>query len=107
MRILLVEDEAALAHALARGLRRNGFAVDLAADGESALRMAAMHDYEVIVLDRDLPLVHGDEVCRRLRAEQTPSKVLMLTASNAVIDRVVGLNVGADDYVGKPVALME
>ena len=107
MRVLLVEDEIALARALARGLRRNGFAVDLAHDGDRALRMAARGRYDVIVLDRDLPEIHGDEVCRRLRAEQTASKLLMLTASNTLGDRVLGLNLGADDYVGKPVALME
>jgi DNA-binding response OmpR family regulator len=107
MRVLLAEDEIALAQALARGLRRNGFAVDVANDGERALTMAAQRRYDAIVLDRDLPGVHGDDVCRRLRAEETASKVLMLTASNTLGERVSGLNLGADDYVGKPVALME
>jgi DNA-binding response OmpR family regulator len=106
MRVLLVEDDDDLAQALLRGLRRNGFAVDVAYDGERALQMST-RGYEAIVLDRDLPVIHGDEVCRRLRAGGTGSKILMLTASNAIVDRVAGLNLGADDYVGKPVALME
>jgi DNA-binding response OmpR family regulator len=107
MRILLVEDEIALARALARGLRRNAIAVDLVHDGETALHLARTRDYDVVVLDRDLPLLHGDEVCRQLQATALAPKILMLTASNALGDRVTGLNLGADDYVGKPVALME
>jgi DNA-binding response OmpR family regulator len=107
MRVLLVEDEVALARALARGLRRNAIAVDLAHDGQAAMRLAATRDYDVVVLDRDLPILHGDEVCRRLQANRTGTKILMLTASNALGDRVLGLNLGADDYVGKPVPLME
>ena len=107
MRVLLVEDEIALARAHARGLRRNAIAVDLAHDGEAALRLATSGDYDVVVLDRDLPLLHGDDVCRRLQARGRAPKILMLTASNTLGDRVSGLNLGADDYVGKPVALME
>jgi DNA-binding response OmpR family regulator len=107
MRVLLVEDEVALARALARGLRRNAIAVDLVHDGETALRLARTRDYDVVVLDRDLPLLHGDEVCRQLQATALSPRILMLTASNALGDRVTGLNLGADDYVGKPVALME
>jgi DNA-binding response OmpR family regulator len=107
MRVLLVEDEIALARALARGLRRNAIAVDLVHDGETALRLARTRDYDVVVLDRDLPLLHGDDVCRQLQATALAPKILMLTASNALGDRVTGLNLGADDYVGKPVALME
>jgi DNA-binding response OmpR family regulator len=107
MRILLVEDEVVLARALARGLRRNAICVDLAHDGEAALRLASKRAYDVVVLDRDLPVLHGDEVCRRLRAGHESTRVLMLTASNTLGDRVLGLNLGADDYLGKPVALME
>jgi DNA-binding response OmpR family regulator len=107
MRVLLVEDEVALSRALVRGLRRNAMAVDAAYDGEEALRMAARHEYDVVVLDRHLPLVHGDEVCRRLVAARTQSRILMLTASTGLGDLVGGLDLGADDYVGKPVSLIE
>jgi DNA-binding response OmpR family regulator len=107
MRVLLVEDEVSLASALARGLRRNAIAVDVAHDGEAALRLSASRGYDVVVLDRDIPVVHGDEVCRRLIAQETPARVLMLTASDTLGDRVAGLNLGADDYLGKPVRLME
>jgi DNA-binding response OmpR family regulator len=107
MRVLLVEDEVSLASALARGLRRNAIAVDVVHDGEAALRLCASRGYDVVVLDRDIPLVHGDEVCRRLIAQEAPARVLMLTASDTLGDRVAGLNLGADDYLGKPVRLME
>jgi DNA-binding response OmpR family regulator len=107
MRVLLVEDEVSLASALARGLRRNAVAVDVAHDGGEALRLSAVRGYDVVVLDRDIPVVHGDEVCRRLRAGESPARVLMLTASDSLGDRVAGLNLGADDYLGKPVRLME
>jgi DNA-binding response OmpR family regulator len=107
MRVLLVEDEVPLASALARGLRRNAVAVDVAHDGRAALRLAALRPYDVVVLDRDLPGVHGDEVCRQLVAGASPARVLMLTASDSLGDRVAGLNLGADDYLGKPVRLME
>ena len=107
MRVLVVEDEVVLAKAVARGLRREGMAVDLAFDGVDALDKAAVNRYEVIVLDRDLPRVHGDAVCRRLAAEGQTSRILMLTASGTVDDRVEGLNLGADDYLGKPFAFSE
>jgi DNA-binding response OmpR family regulator len=107
VRVLVVEDEVVLARAVARGLRREGMAVDLAFDGVDALEKAAVNHYEVIVLDRDLPRVHGDAVCRRLAAEGGASRILMLTAAGTVDDRVEGLNLGADDYLGKPFAFSE
>jgi DNA-binding response OmpR family regulator len=102
VRVLVVEDEAPLADAIARGLRREGFAVDVAGDGGAALDKLAVHDYEVCVLDRDLPGVHGDDVCRSIGADGLPTRVLMLTAAATVSDRVAGLDLGADDYLGKP-----
>ena len=102
MRVLLVEDHARLALTVATGLRRLGMAVDVAFDGDEALAKAAITDYDVIVLDRDLPGVHGDDVCRRLVAEERDCRVLMLTAAGAVEDRVDGLRLGADDYLPKP-----
>ena len=107
MRVLIVEDETQLAQALARGLRRHGFTVDLAADGGSGLHKAAVVDYDAIVLDRDLPVVHGDEVCRRLNAEGAGARILMLTAAGELEDLVDGLDLGADDYLVKPVRLAE
>jgi DNA-binding response OmpR family regulator len=107
VRVLLVEDEVGLAAAITRGLRREGMAVDVAFDGADALDKAAVNHYQVIVLDRDLPEVHGDEVCRRLAAERGASRILMLTAAGTVDDRVEGLNLGADDYLGKPFAFSE
>jgi DNA-binding response OmpR family regulator len=107
VRILVVEDDRPLADAIARGLRRDAIAVDVAHDGAAALDKAAIVDYDVIVLDRDLPVVHGDEVCRRLAGEQSVTRVLMLTASGAVDDRVEGLRLGADDYLAKPFAMAE
>ncbi|SHN29904.1 response regulator transcription factor [Cryptosporangium aurantiacum] len=106
MRVLLVEDEQPLAAYIAVGLRKHGFAVDLAEDGQTALDKCDVMPYDVVVLDRDLPIVHGDTVCRRL-AERGTSRVLMLTASDAVEDRVGGLTLGADDYLGKPFAFSE
>jgi len=102
MRVLLVEDHERLAEAVATGLRREGMAVDVVFDGHGALEHAAAARYDVIVLDRDLPGVHGDEVCRRLAAGRGQSRVLMLTAASAVQDRVEGLGLGADDYLPKP-----
>ena len=102
MRVLVVEDERDLADAIARGLRRDGMAVDVALDGEAALDRAAATDYDVVVLDRNLPKLHGDEVCRELVAAGRGARVLMLTAASAVADRVDGLDLGADDYLGKP-----
>src|ERR1700674_1067638 len=107
MKVLVVEDEAQLADAIARGLRREGVAGDTAADGDMALEKAAIIPYDVIVLDRDLPRVHGDAVCETLRAGGTTSRILMLTASGTLEDRVSGLNLGADDYLPKPFAFVE
>jgi DNA-binding response OmpR family regulator len=107
MRVLVVEDEVVLAEAIARGLRRQGVAVDVAFDGADALDKATVNRYEVIVLDRDLPVVHGDQVCRKLAAEGGPGRILMLTAAAGVGARVEGLDLGADDYLGKPFAFSE
>jgi DNA-binding response OmpR family regulator len=107
MKVLVVEDEAQLADAIARGLRREGVAVDTAHDGDLALEKAAIVPYDVIVLDRDLPRVHGDDVCQTLRAGGSTARILMLTASGTLEDRVVGLNLGADDYLPKPFAFVE
>ena len=102
MRVLLVEDERDLANAIARGLRRDGLAVDIAFDGAEALEKAAVHPYDVVVLDRDLPAVHGDDVCRELVRGDSDCRILMLTAAAAVHDRIDGLDLGADDYLAKP-----
>lgn len=102
MRLLLVEDHAKLALTVAAGLRRLGMAVDVAFDGEDALTRTAITDYDVVVLDRDLPGVHGDEVCRRLVADERDCRVLMLTAAGTIEERVEGLGLGADDYLPKP-----
>ncbi|MGH9213430.1 MAG: response regulator transcription factor [Acidimicrobiales bacterium] len=107
MRVLLVEDHAKLATTVATGLRREGMAVDVVFDGEDALAHIAGTDYDVVVLDRDLPGVHGDDVCRALVADGRSSRVLMLTAASAVNDRVEGLGLGADDYLSKPFAFAE
>ena len=103
----MAEDERRVADAVARGLRREGMAVDVAYDGEAALDKARLHTYDVVVLDRDLPVVHGDEVCRTLRGEEPDSRVLMLTAADGVDDLVDGLSLGADDYMPKPFAFAE
>ncbi|MGW4701123.1 response regulator transcription factor [Streptomyces sp. NPDC004285] len=102
MRVLVAEDERDLAALLATGLRRAGFAVDTVHAGDDALERLALDAYDVLVLDRDLPRVHGDDVARRVVAAGTPTRILMLTASAAVEDRVQGLDLGADDYLGKP-----
>ena len=102
MRVLLVDDHEVLAETLAAGLRREGIAVDVAYDGRDALTHATLTPYDVIVLDRDLPEMHGDEVCRALVANSSESRVLMLTASSTVKDRIEGLGLGADDYLPKP-----
>ncbi len=107
MRVLLVEDHAKLATTVATGLRREGFAVDVAFDGSDALVHVEGTEYDVVVLDRDLPGVHGDEVCRRLVAERRAARVLMLTAAGSVAARVEGLGLGADDYLSKPFAFAE
>jgi DNA-binding response OmpR family regulator len=102
MRVLVAEDVEDLATAIAAGLRREGMAVDVVLDGAAALDHLAVTPYDVVVLDRDLPGVHGDEVCRRLAAERSGIRVLMLTAASTVRDRVEGLGLGADDYLPKP-----
>jgi DNA-binding response OmpR family regulator len=102
MRVLIAEDDEVLAGAVAAGLRREGMAVDVALDGEAALERVGVNRYDVVVLDRDLPGVHGDDVCRALAAERSESRVLMLTAARSVKDRVEGLGLGADDYLPKP-----
>jgi DNA-binding response OmpR family regulator len=107
VRVLVVEDHERLASALAEGLRREGAAVDLALDGADALAHVAVNRYDVVVLDRDLPGVHGDQVCRALIAEGSETRVLMLTAASTIRDRVEGLDLGADDYLGKPFEFAE
>lgn len=107
MRVLVVEDEEVLADAIATGLRREAMAVDVAYDGAGALERTSVNDYDVVVLDRDLPLVHGDDVCAALIADAATTRVLMLTASAEVTDRVQGLSIGADDYLPKPFAFVE
>jgi DNA-binding response OmpR family regulator len=102
MRVLVVEDEVDLADAVARGLRRQTIAVDVAYDGATALSKARVVDYDVVLLDRDLPVVHGDEVCRSIVAEQPQTRILMLTAAGEPRRVVAGLDLGADDYVAKP-----
>lgn len=102
MRVLVAEDDAVLANTVAVGLRREGMAVDVSLDGDDALFNAQVNCYDVIVLDRDLPRVHGDDVCRTLVADGSGSRVLMLTAASSLTDRVEGLGLGADDYLSKP-----
>ncbi|PZF80340.1 DNA-binding response regulator [Jiangella anatolica] len=106
--MLVVEDERILADAVAEWLRRESFAVDLAYDGDAALERLGVHGYDVVVLDRDLPGTHGDDVCRRiLESGAEPPRILMLTASAGIRDRVAGLGLGADDYLTKPFAFAE
>ncbi|TDD66730.1 response regulator transcription factor [Jiangella aurantiaca] len=107
MRVLIVEDHRDLAETVATGLRREGMAVDLALDGDEALYRTSVHGYDVVVLDRDLPGVRGDEVCRSLAGRGYPGRVLMLTAAGSVADRVAGFEHGADDYLPKPFAFDE
>jgi len=107
MRVLVVEDHVRLADSVARVLRRAGMAVDVAYDGTEALDLTVEVDYDVVVLDRDLPGVPGDEVCRRLMQEPQRTRVLMLTAAGTLADRVQGLTIGADDYLPKPFAYPE
>lgn len=107
MRVLVVEDDEELADAIGTGLRRAQMAVDVVYDGQSALDHADGVDYDVMVLDRDLPRLSGDEVCRRVVSAHGRIRVLMLTAAAAVEDRVDGLGLGADDYLGKPFAFTE
>jgi len=107
MRALIIEDEEALATAIARGLRLQGMAVDVALDGRSGLDKACLNDYDVVILDRNLPQMHGDEVCRRLAGSASTARILMLTAARGLRDKVAGLDLGADDYLGKPFAFDE
>src|ERR1700749_5090286 len=102
MRVLVVEDFEVLARSIATWLRREGMAVDVVLDGTDALAHLALSRYDVVVLDRDIPGVHGDEVCRRLASERTESRILMLTAASPAADRVDGLGRGADDSLPKP-----
>ncbi|MFE9956680.1 response regulator transcription factor [Micromonospora sp. NPDC005299] len=107
MRVLVVEDERNLADAIARGLRKRGMAVDVAYDGDAGHEAAFVTRYDVVILDRDLPGVHGDRICADLAASGALTRVLMLTASVTVADRVEGLQLGADDYLPKPFAFDE
>jgi DNA-binding response OmpR family regulator len=107
VRILVAEDHPGVANGIATGLRRRGVAVDVAPDGGRALFLARVHAYDVVILDRDLPELHGDDVCRALNAEQPDTKVLMLTAARTTEDVVEGLALGADDYLPKPFRFAE
>jgi DNA-binding response OmpR family regulator len=107
MRVLIAEDHHELAETIATGLRREGMAVDTAFDGAGALESALANDYDVIVLDRDLPRLHGDQVCKELVGQGCRSRVLMLTAARTIEERVDGLSLGADDYLPKPFAFAE
>lgn len=102
VRVLVVEDNSVVADAIAEGLRDQGMAVDVAYDGPTGLEKATLNGYDVLVLDRDLPGVHGDELCDQLVGSPATSRILMLTAAALVEDRVEGLNLGADDYLAKP-----
>ena len=107
MRVLIVEDQVTLADDIADGLRDQGMAADVAYDGASGLEKALLNRYDVVVLDRDLPKVHGDAICAALAGASSEARILMLTASGTVGDRVEGLNLGADDYLVKPFAFAE
>ncbi|MFK0297140.1 response regulator transcription factor [Streptomyces sp. NPDC090442] len=107
MRVLVAEDEPMLAEAVAEGLRDDAFAVDVAHDGDAALERLAVNDYDVLVLDRDLPVVHGDQVCRAVADSGGRTRILMVTAAAGVPERIEGLALGADDYLPKPFAFEE
>jgi DNA-binding response OmpR family regulator len=107
MRVLVVEDHKELAATIAVGLRREGMAVDIVFDGQAALRQVGRGSYDVVVLDRDLPKLHGDDVCRALVAQGGRERILMLTAADTIESRVDGLSLGADDYLPKPFAFAE
>jgi DNA-binding response OmpR family regulator len=107
MRVLVIEDDRELAEAIGVGLRREQMAVDLAFDGDAGLERALVYGYDVIVLDRDLPRIRGDDVCAQLVEQGSRSRVLMLTAAATIEDRVDGLHLGADDYLPKPFAFAE
>ena len=107
MRVLVVEDERLVADGIAEYLRDEAHAVDAVYDGQAALDRIGVNDYDVVILDRDLPIVHGDDVCRAMVASETSVRVLMLTAATEISDRVAGLSLGADDYLTKPFVLAE
>ena len=107
MRVLIVEDQPTLADDIADGLRDQGMAADVAYDGASGLDKAMMNQYDVVIVDRDLPKIHGDAVCAALIGAHSPARILMLTAAGTIGDRVEGLNLGADDYLPKPFAFAE
>jgi len=107
VRVLIIEDEEALASAIARGLRRQGMAVDVAFDGADGLEQALLTAYDVVILDRDLSGSCGDEVCRRLAGSASQARTLMLTGARSLRAQGVGLNLGAHDYLGKPFAFEE
>jgi DNA-binding response OmpR family regulator len=107
VRILVVEDEKLMADAIAEWLRREALAVDVTYDGETALERLGVNDYDVVVLDRDIPVVHGDEVCTAVIESGARTRILMLTAAGTLRDRVEGLGLGADDYLPKPFAFAE
>lgn len=107
MRVLVVEDHVELAEDIAEGLRDRGIAIDVAYDGQAALQKGLVYGYDVVVLDRDLPLMHGDKLCVALRDGGSDARILMLTAAATIRDRVDGLNLGADDYLPKPFAFEE
>ena len=102
MRVLIAEDERMLAELLAEGLQKQGLAVDVALDGAAASELLSVNDYDVLVLDRDLPIVHGDVICRELAQSGARTRILLLTAAASVPERVAGLGLGADDYLPKP-----
>lgn len=107
MRVLVVEDQAELADSVARVLRREGMAIDVSYDGDDAHKRLFVVDYDVVVLDRDIPGTHGDDLCGELASGARQTRVLMLTASGTIADRVAGLSLGADDYLPKPFAFAE
>lgn len=107
MRVLITEDELYLAEAIQTVLRREAIAADIVGDGASALEMLVVNDYDIVILDRDLPHLHGDEVCRRINTDHPEIRVLMLTAARRVEDKVAGLSIGADDYLSKPFEFSE
>ncbi len=107
MRVLVVEDDGDVAEVVRRGLEHSGFAVDVTASGQESLRFVTQYEYDVVVLDLNLPDIDGLDVCRQLREGGAPTPMLMLSSRQAVADRVEGLDVGADDYLSKPFALRE
>ena len=107
VRVLVVEDERQLADSIAEGLRLHAMAVDVAYDGEAGLERASVNDYDVLVLDRDIPRLSGDAICAALVQSQSQTRILMLTAATAIAQRVAGLGLGADDYLTKPFAFAE